>query len=80
MNGTFNSILLALIGGLLGLVQILFGFLLKAHKDSDKASHDVNADAIKRLEARIEQVAKRVHDLTSLVANVDQWQRFKDKE
>jgi hypothetical protein len=80
MNGTFNSILLGLIGGLLGLVQILFGFLLKAHKDSDKASHDVNADSIKRLETRIEQVAKRVHDLTAIVGKTDQWQRFHDKE
>ena len=80
MNGTFNSILLALIGGLLGLVQILFGFLLKAHKDSDQAAHDVNADSIKRIEARIEQVAKRLHDLTAVVGKVDQWQRYHDKE
>ena len=84
MNGTFNSILLGLIGGLIGLVQILFGFLLKAHKDSDQAAHDVNAEAIKRVEKRfeerIEQIAKRIHDLTAIVGKVDQLQRFQDKE
>jgi 3-methyladenine DNA glycosylase Tag len=91
MNGTFTYILLAAIGGLLSLVQILFGFLLKAHKDSDKDAHnsmmeanilrdDAKVKAINRIEIRVEQISKRTHDLTALVGKVDQWQRFHDKD
>lgn len=72
-NGSTTGIILSAIGGLLTLVNVLFGLILKAHKDSDderyvRISHEVN------------QLRQRLHDLSATVGKVDQYQRFHDED
>jgi hypothetical protein len=80
MNGPLTQILVLVIGGLLGLVQVLFGLLLKAHADANKTANAGHTETFKRIEARVEQIAERVHALTAIVGKVDQWQRFHDED
>lgn len=88
-NGTFTNILLTAIGGLLMLVQGLFWLVGKAHVDRDderylRVEGEIESKAsdenMKRIEVRIEQIAKRVHDLTAVVGKVEQVQRFYDQD
>ena len=72
MNG-ITSLLLLVIGVLLGLAQFLFGLLLKAHADGDKS-------AILRIEAQLQQITQHVHNLTAIVGKVEQWQRHHDQD
>lgn len=83
MNGQSVNILLTIIAGLLGLVNVLFGLLLKTHKDQDderwrelKNSH---TEAWEEVRSEIVRLRTRVHDLSASVGKVDQWQRFHDE-
>lgn len=73
MNGTSTAFLLSIIAGLLGLVNLLFGLVLKAHKDSDD-------ERWKQLNEELGRLRARVHDMAGLVGKVDQWQRFHDED
>jgi hypothetical protein len=72
-NGYISGIILSAIGGLLTLVNVLLGLVLKAHKDSDderysQAAHEIN------------QLRQRLHDLSATVGKIDKWQRFQDDD
>ena len=73
MNGHLTPFLLSVIAGLLGMVNILFGLLLKSHKDSDDERWKLLSEEIGRLRSRI-------HDMSGRVGKVDQWQRLHDDE
>lgn len=70
-NGGVNPILMWLISGLLGLVNVLLGLVLKAHKDSDDERHTTIA-------YEVNQFRTRLHDLSGTIGKIDQWQRFQD--
>lgn len=73
MNGHVTNALIMVIGVLLGLVQLLFSLVLKAHKDRDD-------ERMAELHAEVLRLRNRLHDLTSSVGKVDQWQRFHDED
>ena len=73
LNGSYVTVLLSAIFGLLGLVQLLFGLVLKAHKDRDD-------ERLAELNAEILRIRNHVHALTATVGKVDQWQRFNDED
>ena len=73
MNGHLTPFLLSVIAGLLGMVNLLFGLVLKAHKDVDDERWKGMTEEIAKLRAR-------VHDMAGRVGKVDQWQRFHDDE
>ena len=73
INGNLTPVLLWLIAGLVGLVNVLFGLVLKMHVDRDDERWNSVNDEIQLLRTRL-------HDLSSVSGKVDQWQRFHDED
>jgi hypothetical protein len=73
MNGFSTTILLSVIGGLITLANVLFGLVLKAHKDrDDERWAEMNAEMLR--------LRNRFHEIAGIIGKVDQWQRFRDED
>jgi cadmium resistance protein CadD (predicted permease) len=73
MNGHLLPILLTIIGGLLGLVQILFGIILKLHKDHDD-------ERMRELKEEIDRMRKTLHEWSPHIGWVDQQRRWDGRD
>lgn len=73
INGGAASFLLWVINGLLGFIVILFGVILKMHRDSD-IEHQ------KRTDKEIEKIRERLHNHGNRVAEVIARLRWIDED
>lgn len=73
LNGGTASFLLWIINGLLGFIVILFGVILKMHRDSD-AEYQVRTDK------EIEKIRGRLHNHGNRVAEVIARLRWMDED
>lgn len=73
LNGNVISILLLAVNGLLGLVVLLIGLILKMHRDSDTEQHA-------RQDKEIDQLRQRGHDLGNRVAELLTRMRWADED
>ena len=91
INGSYVTILIWVVGGLLGLASALFGMLLKAHKErdderlqevKDEAEAEATRDAQKfqELRSEIERIRARLHEYAPAIGWVDQQRRWEDQD
>lgn len=72
MNGLPVSVLVWIINGLFGLLTTTVLIILKLHQKADDEHR-------RRIDNRLEQIAKRVHDLTAMIGEVKAEQYYRDK-
>lgn len=73
VNGGVASLLLWVINGLLGFIVVLFGVILKMHRDAD-------AEYQQRTDKEIEKIRVRLHNHGNRVAEVIARLRWMDED
>lgn len=73
VNGGVASLLLWVINGLLGFIVVLFGVILKMHRDSDLGYQQ-------RTDKEIEKIRERLHNHGNRVAEVIARLRWIDED